>query len=80
MSGIIFLFVRKKKKVYDLTDISCAYIDERDPQHLRMDVKKVAEELHSQCILSFFLMFDPREEHYVERIFIQNYYTVIDNV
>ena len=52
-----------------LTDGSLADIDERDPQHLRMDAKKAAEELHTQGIMSYCLSLDPSEYHYVQRIF-----------
>jgi|TARA_B110000881_G_scaffold8242_1_gene6382 nitric oxide reductase NorD protein len=35
-----------------VTDGSPADIDERDPQHLRMDAKKAAEELYTHGIMS----------------------------
>ena len=63
-----------------LTEVLAYDIDERDPQHLRMDAKKAAEELHTQGIMSYCLTLDPSADHYVQRIFGQNHYTVIDNV
>jgi nitric oxide reductase NorD protein len=56
-----------------LTDGSPADIDEHDPQHLRMDVKKAAEELHSQGIIYNCNTLDPSAHHYVQLIFGQNH-------
>ena len=74
------LRAEKRKMLLIVTDGSPADIDERDPQHLRMDAKKAAEELHTQGIMSYCLTLDPSADHYVQRIFGQNHYTVIDNV
>ena len=63
-----------------LTDGSPADIDERDPQHLRMDVKKAAAKMHSQGIIYYCNTLDQSAHHYVQLIFRQNHYTVIDNV
>ena len=63
-----------------LADGSPADIDERDPQHLRMDAKKAAEELNTQGIMSYSLTLYPSADHYVQRIFGQNHFIVIDNV
>ena len=74
------LRAEKRKMLLIVTDGSPADIDERDPQHLRMDAKKAVEELHTQGIMSYCLTLDPSADHYVQRIFGQNHYTVIDNV
>ena len=63
-----------------LTDGSPDDIEERVPQHSHMDAKKVAEELHSQGLIYYCNTLDPSAHHYVQLIFGQNHYTVIDNV
>ena len=68
-----------------LTDGSPADIDERVPQHLHMDAEKAdAEkadaELHSQGLIYYCNTLDPSAHHYVQLIFGQNHYIVIDNV
>lgn len=70
----------KHKLLLIVTDGEPADIDERDPQYLRMDAKKAAEELHRTGILSYCLTLDPEADRYVSRIFGANNYTIIDNV
>ena len=70
----------KRKMLLIVTDGSPADIDERDPQYLRMDAKKATEELQSQGLMSYCLTLDSSADQYVQRIFGQNNYTIIDNV
>jgi hypothetical protein len=70
----------KHKLLLIVTDGEPADIDERDPQYLRMDAKKAAEELRRSGILSYCLTLDPEADRYVSRIFGANNYTIIDNV
>ncbi|RMG34471.1 MAG: nitric oxide reductase activation protein NorD [Gammaproteobacteria bacterium] len=70
----------KHKLLLIVTDGEPADIDERDPQYLRMDAKKAAEELHRNGVLSYCLTLDPEADRYVSRIFGANNYTIIDNV
>ncbi len=70
----------KHKLLLIVTDGEPADIDERDPQYLRMDAKKAAEELKRNGILSYCLTLDPEADRYVSRIFGANNYTIIDNV
>lgn len=70
----------KHKLLLIVTDGEPADIDERDPQYLRWDAKKAAEELHRNGILSYCLTLDPEADRYVSRIFGANNYTIIDNV
>ena len=63
-----------------LTDRFRADIDERNPQHLCMDAKKVAEELHSLGIIYYCNSLDPSAHHFVQLIFGKKYYKVIHNV
>ena len=70
----------KHKLLLIVTDGEPADIDERDPQYLRMDAKKAAEELRRVGVLSYCLTLDPEADRYVSRIFGANNYTIIDNV
>ena len=70
----------KHKLLLIVTDGEPADIDERDPQYLRMDAKKAAEELRRSGILSYCLTLDPEADRYVSRIFGATNYTIIDNV
>ncbi len=70
----------KHKLLLIVTDGEPADIDERDPQYLRWDAKKAAEELQRNGILSYCLTLDPEADRYVSRIFGANHYTIIDNV
>ncbi len=70
----------KHKLLLIVTDGEPADIDERDPQYLRMDTKKAAEELRRNGVMSYCLTLDPEADRYVSRIFGANNYTIIDNV
>jgi len=70
----------RRKLLLIVTDGEPADIDERDPQHLRLDTKKAVEELYSTGILSYCLTLDPNADSYVKRIFGSNNYTIVDNV
>ncbi len=70
----------KHKLLLIVTDGEPADIDERDPQYLRLDTKKAAEELRQNGVLSYCLTLDPEADRYVSRIFGANNYTIIDNV
>lgn len=70
----------KHKLLIIVTDGEPADIDERDPQYLRMDAKKAAQELQRTGIYSYCLTLDPEADRYVERIFGANNYTIIDHV
>ncbi len=63
-----------------VTDGEPADIDERDPQYLRMDTKKAAQELQQHGVMSYCLTLDPEADRYVERIFGANNFTIIDQV
>ena len=70
----------KHKLLLIVTDGEPADVDERDPQYLRMDAKKASEELRRTGVMSYCLTLDPRADHYVERIFGTNHYTIVDQV
>ncbi len=70
----------RKKLILLVTDGEPADIDERDPQHLRLDTRKAVEELASKGIMSYCLTLDPDADRYVKRIFGINNYTIIDHV
>ena len=70
----------RRKLLLIVTDGEPADIDERDPQHLRLDTKKAVEELYSKGVLTYCLTLDPDADNYVKRIFGNNNYTIVDNV
>lgn len=70
----------RKKLLLVVTDGEPADIDERDPQHLRLDTRKAVEELASKGVMSYCLTLDPDADSYVKRIFGANHYTIIDHV
>jgi len=70
----------RRKLLLLVTDGEPADIDERDPQHLRMDTKKAVEELASKGITSYCLTLDAGADSYVKRIFGANNYTIVDHV
>ncbi|MEE9374970.1 MAG: VWA domain-containing protein, partial [Rhizobiaceae bacterium] len=70
----------RHKLLLIVTDGEPADIDERDPQYLRMDAKKAAQELQQTGVMSYCLTLDPEADRYVERIFGANNYTIIDQV
>jgi len=70
----------RKKLLLVITDGEPADIDERDPQHLRIDTRKAVEELATKGVLTYCLTLDPNADNYVKRIFGANNYTIIDRV
>lgn len=70
----------RRKLILLVTDGEPADIDERDPQHLRLDTKKAVEELATKGVMSYCLTLDPNADQYVKRIFGASNYTVIDHV
>ncbi len=70
----------RRKLILLVTDGEPADIDERDPQHLRLDTRKAVEELASKGVMSYCLTLDPEADHYVKRIFGANNYTIVDHV
>ena len=70
----------RHKLLIIVTDGEPADIDERDPQYLRMDAKKAAEELKKNGIMTYCLTLDPEADRYVARIFGANNYTIVDRV
>jgi nitric oxide reductase NorD protein len=70
----------RHKLLLMVTDGEPADIDERDPQHLRIDTKKATEELRTRGVQSYCLTLDPNADRYVERIFGTNHYTIVDHV
>ncbi len=70
----------KHKLLLVVTDGEPADIDERDPQYLRLDARKAAEDLRAAGVQPYCLTLDPSADRYVERIFGANAYTVVDHV
>jgi len=70
----------RRKLLLIVTDGEPADIDERDPQHLRLDTRKAVEELSSIGVMSYCLTLDANADDYVKRIFGANHYTIVDNV
>jgi nitric oxide reductase activation protein len=79
-----FAYLRRRgerhKLILLITDGEPADVDERDPQYLRADARKAAEELRTAGILTYCLTLDPQADRYVERIFGANHYTIVDRV
>ncbi len=70
----------KQKLMLVITDGEPADIDERDGQYLKQDAKKAVEELSSKGIFSYCLTIDPFADKYVQNIFGQGRFAIIDNV
>ncbi len=70
----------RRKLLLIVTDGEPADVDERDPQHLRLDTRKAVEELARQGISSYCLTLDKNADQYVKRIFGASNYTIIDHV
>ena len=71
---------QRKKLILLVTDGEPADIDERDPQHLRLDTRKAVEELAARGVLTYCLTLDADADAYVKRIFGINHYTIVDHV
>jgi len=70
----------EKRLILLITDGEPADIDERDPQYLRHDTKKAVEALAARGIQTYCLTLDPNADRYVERIFGESRYSIIDHV
>ncbi|GAB6035244.1 VWA domain-containing protein [Galenea microaerophila] len=70
----------KQKLLLVITDGEPADIDEKDTQYLKQDAKKAVEELESKGIYSYCLTIDQFADKYVQNIFGQNRYAIVDNV
>jgi nitric oxide reductase activation protein len=71
---------QSKKLLIVVTDGEPADIDVRDPQYLRLDAKKAAEQLVRAGITTYCLSLDPNADDYVSRIFGAQHYLVMDHV
>jgi hypothetical protein len=70
----------KQKLLLVITDGEPADIDETDSQYLKQDAKKAVEELQSKGVYSYCLTIDQFADKYVQNIFGQNRYAIVDNV
>ncbi|MDG6778244.1 VWA domain-containing protein [Thiomicrorhabdus sp. zzn3] len=70
----------KQKLLLVITDGEPADIDEKDGQYLKQDAKKAVEELQSKGIYSYCLTIDQYADKYVQNIFGQNRYAIVDDV
>ncbi|GAB6071285.1 hypothetical protein JCM30760_23820 [Thiomicrorhabdus hydrogeniphila] len=70
----------KQKLLLVITDGEPADIDEQDGQYLKQDAKKAVEELQSKGIHSYCLTIDQYADKYVQNIFGQNRYAIVDDV
>ena len=71
---------KNKKILFVITDGEPADNDVRDPQYLRFDAKRAAEELARDGIVTYALSLDPHADQYVSRIFGAKNFTVLDHV
>ena len=69
-----------KKLLIVITDGEPADVDVRDPQYLRNDTKKAVEDVAKLGVMTYCISLDPRADNYVNRIFGQRNYTVVDHV
>lgn len=79
-AGILKLQPQAKKILFVVTDGEPADNDVRDPQYLRFDAKRAAEELARDGIVTYALSLDPHADQYVSRIFGAKNFTVLDHV
>ncbi len=70
----------EKRLLLLLTDGAPHDIDVDDPAYLREDTRKAVIELQSRGITPYCISLDPRADEYVQDIFGQNGYTVIDRI
>lgn len=70
----------KQKLLLVITDGEPADIDEKDGQYLKQDAKKAVEELQTKGVYSYCLTIDQYADKYVQQIFGQNRYAIVDNV
>ncbi|WP_028486807.1 nitric oxide reductase activation protein NorD [Thiomicrorhabdus chilensis] len=70
----------KQKLLLVITDGEPADIDEKDGQYLKQDAKKAVEELQTKGVYSYCLTIDQYADKYVQQIFGQNRYAIVDDV
>lgn len=70
----------KQKLMLVITDGEPSDIDEQDSQYLKQDAKKAVEELATRGIYSYCLTIDQFADKYVQQIFGQNRFAIVDNV
>lgn len=70
----------RQKLMLVITDGEPADIDEKDGQYLKQDAKKAVEELSSKGIYSYCLTIDQFADKYVQQIFGQNRFAIVDDV
>ncbi len=70
----------KQKLLLVVTDGEPADIDEKDGQYLKQDAKKAVEELQTKGVYSYCLTIDQFADKYVQNIFGQNRYAIVDDV
>lgn len=70
----------RQKLMLVITDGEPADIDENDAQYLKQDAKKAVEELSSKGIYSYCLTIDQFADKYVQQIFGQNRFAIVDDV
>lgn len=71
---------QRRKLLLVITDGEPADVDQRDPQYLRHDARKAVEELRATGVFTYCLTLDPEADRYVQRIFGDNRYTILDRV
>jgi nitric oxide reductase activation protein len=71
---------QRRKLLVVLTDGAPSDVDVRDPQYLRADARKAAEDLARSGVASYCISLDPQADDYVARIFGANRYAVVDRV
>ena len=76
----MFPLQQELKLLLVVSDGEPADNDVRDPQYLRYDARKAAEELTRNGITAYCLSLDPNADLYVSRIFGAKNYMVVDHV
>ncbi|MCC3751169.1 MAG: VWA domain-containing protein [Halorhodospira halophila] len=71
---------QRRKLLLIVTDGEPHDVDVRDPQYLRHDARKAAEELSARGVTSYCLTLDRDADAYVSRIFGANGYSVVEHV
>lgn len=69
-----------KKLLLLLTDGEPSDIDERDPEYLNSDTHKAVDELLCQGITPYCLSIDKNADTYIDALFGQGRYTILNNV
>ena len=69
-----------RKLILLITDGEPHDIDVHDPKYLQFDAKKAVEEASRAGILTYCMSVDPKADEYVQRIFGQRNYMVVDHI